>query len=149
MVCLSYTHLVHLRFGRPLLLFPGVSTSSIFLTMCSSLILITLVKKLSRFSVIFLDACATLIVHFGYWGVVSPSIPLSFRSSIAASSSHLLIIVLLVLSCCPGGDSLVFIFPLAPMLTFTSAVGKLNVRVLWLHHMLLQVISQRYCQVFV
>ena len=35
------------------------------------------------------------------------------------------------------------------MLTFTSAVGKLNVRVLWHHHMLLQVISQRYCQVFV
>ena len=48
-----------------------------------------------------------------------------------------------------GGDSLVLIFPLAPMLTFTSAVGKLNVRVLWHHHMLLQVISQRYCQVFV
>ena len=48
-----------------------------------------------------------------------------------------------------AGDSLVFIFPLAPMLTFTSAVGKLNVRVLWHHHMLLQVISQRYCQVFV
>ena len=47
------------------------------------------------------------------------------------------------------GDSLVLIFPLAPMLTFTSAVGKLNVRVLWHHHMLLQVISQRYCQVFV
>ena len=47
------------------------------------------------------------------------------------------------------GDSLVFIFPLAPMLTFTSAVGKLNVRVLWHHYMLLQVISQRYCQVFV
>ena len=41
---------------------------------------------------------------------------------------------------CPG-DSLVFIFPLATMLTFTSAVGKLNVRVLWHHHMLLQVIS--------
>ena len=34
------------------------------------------------------------------------------------------------------------------MLTFTSAVGKLNVRVLWHHHMLLQVISQSYCQVF-
>ena len=47
------------------------------------------------------------------------------------------------------GDSLVFIFPLAPMLTFTSAVGKLNVRVLWHHHMLLQVIPQSYCQVFV
>ena len=40
-----------------------------------------------------------------------------------------------------SGDSLVFIFPLATMLTFTSAVGKLNVRVLWHHHMLLQVIS--------
>ena len=47
------------------------------------------------------------------------------------------------------GDSLVFIFPLAPMLTFTSAVGKLNVRVLWHHHMLVQVISQSYCRVFV
>ena len=47
------------------------------------------------------------------------------------------------------GDSLVFIFPLATMLTFTSAVGKLNVRVLWHHHILLQVISQSYCQVFV
>ena len=47
------------------------------------------------------------------------------------------------------GDSLVFIFPLATKLTFTSAVGKLNVRVLWHHHMLLQVISQSYCQVFV
>ena len=30
----------------------------------------------------------------------------------------------------PIGDSLVFIFPLATMLTFTSAVGKLNLRVL-------------------
>ena len=47
------------------------------------------------------------------------------------------------------GDSLVFIFPLATMLTFTSAIGKLNVRVSWHHHMLLQVISQSYCQVFV
>ena len=49
----------------------------------------------------------------------------------------------------PAGDSLVFIFPLATMLTFTSAIGKLNVRVSWHHHMLLQVISQSYCQVFV
>ena len=56
---------------------------------------------------------------------------------------------ILVAWICSTGDSLVFIFPLAPMLTFTSAVGKLNVRVLWHHHMLLQVISQRYCQVFV
>ena len=50
---------------------------------------------------------------------------------------------------CQLGDSLVFIFPLATMLMFTSAVGKLNVRVLWHHHMLLQVISQSYRQVFV
>ena len=54
-----------------------------------------------------------------------------------------------ILPCFQCGDSLVFIFPLAPMLTFTSAVGKLNVRVLWHHRMLLQVISQSYCQVFV
>ena len=35
------------------------------------------------------------------------------------------------------------------MLTFTSAVGKLNLCVLWHHHTLLHVISQSYCQVFV
>ena len=35
------------------------------------------------------------------------------------------------------------------MLTFTSAVGKLTIRVLGQHHSLLQVISQSYCQVFV
>ena len=40
-------------------------------------------------------------------------------------------------------------FPLATMLTFTSAVGKLNIRVLGQHHTLLQVISRSYCQVFV
>ena len=50
-----------------------------------------------------------------------------------------------------SGDSLVvvIIFPLATMLTFTSAVGKLTIRVLGQHHSLLQVISQSYCQVFV
>ena len=32
---------VHRRFGRPLLLFPGMSTSSIILNMCSSFILLT------------------------------------------------------------------------------------------------------------
>ena len=41
-----------LRFGRPLLLFPGMSTSSILLSMCSSLILITWPYHFSRFSVI-------------------------------------------------------------------------------------------------
>ena len=52
----------HRRFGRPLLLFPGMSTSSILLTMCSSFILITWPYHLSRFSVIFLNACTTLVV---------------------------------------------------------------------------------------
>ena len=42
------------------------------------------------------------------------------------------------------GDGLVFIFPQATVLTFTSAVGKSNIRVLWQHHTLLHVISQRY-----
>ena len=43
-----------------------------------------------------------------------------------------------------SGDSLVvvIIFPLATMLTFTSAVAKLTIRVLGQHHSLLQVISQ-------
>ena len=52
----------HLRFGRPLLRFPGISTSSILLTMCSSFILLTWPYHFSRFSVIFLEACATLAV---------------------------------------------------------------------------------------
>ena len=52
----------HLRFGRPLLLFPGISTSNILLTMCSSFILLTWPYHFSRFSVIFLDACTTPVV---------------------------------------------------------------------------------------
>ena len=52
----------HLRFGRPLLLFPGISTSSILLTMCSSFILLTWPYHFSRFSLIFLEACTTLAV---------------------------------------------------------------------------------------
>ena len=35
------------------------------------------------------------------------------------------------------------------MLTFTSDVGKLNIRILWQRHTMLHVISQSYCQVFV
>ena len=45
----------HLRFGHPLLLFPGMSTSSILLTVCSSFILLTWSYHFSRFSVIFLS----------------------------------------------------------------------------------------------
>ena len=50
----------HLRSGRPLLLSPGMSTSIILLTMCSSFILLP--YRFSHFSVVFLDACATLVV---------------------------------------------------------------------------------------
>ena len=52
----------HLMFGCPLLLFPGMSTSSILLTMCSSFILLTWPYHFSRFSVIVLDASTTLVV---------------------------------------------------------------------------------------
>ena len=52
----------HRRFGRPLLLCPGMFTANIILTMCSSFILLTWPYHFSRFSVIFLDACTTLVV---------------------------------------------------------------------------------------
>ena len=59
---LSYHTCFHLRFGCPLLVFPGMSTSSILLTMCPSFILLTRPYHFSRFSVIFSDACTTLVV---------------------------------------------------------------------------------------
>ena len=46
----------HRRYGRPLLLFSGMSTSNILLTRCSSFILLTWPYHFSRFSVILLDA---------------------------------------------------------------------------------------------
>ena len=52
----------HRRFGRHLLLFPGMSTSNILLTMCSSFILLTWPYHFSRFSVIVLDPFTTLVV---------------------------------------------------------------------------------------
>ena len=66
--CPLETHLCHVslachrRFGRPLLLFPGMSTSNILLTMCSTFILLTWPYHFSRFSVIFLHSCTTLVV---------------------------------------------------------------------------------------
>ena len=81
----------HLRFGRPLLVFPGMSTSSILLTMCSSFILLTWPYHFSRFSVIFLDACTTLVVPLMclFWIsslLVTPHIHLSIL--ISFTSSH-------------------------------------------------------------
>ena len=40
------------------------------------------------------------------------------------------------------GDGLVLSFPRATMLTFASAVGKLNLRVLWQRHTLLHVMTK-------
>ena len=72
----------HLRFGRPLLLFLGMSTSSILLNMCSSFILLTWPYHFSRFSVIFLDACTTLVVPIMCsFRILYPS--LSLRTSIS------------------------------------------------------------------
>ena len=45
----------NLRFGLPLLLVPGMSTSSILLTACSSFILLTWPYHFRRFSVYFLE----------------------------------------------------------------------------------------------
>ena len=93
----------HIWFGRPLLLFPGMSTSSMLLTMWSTFIIFTWPyhSHFSRFSVIFLDACTTLVVplicvHF----ISDPS--LSLHTSISASSSHLLLVVLLIPPLLPG-----------------------------------------------
>ena len=86
----------HLRFGRPLLLFPGMSTSNILLTMCSSFIVLTWPYHFSHFSVIFLDAWTTLVdplmCSFQILSLlVTPQ-------SISASPSHSLLVVLLDLS---------------------------------------------------
>ena len=52
----------HRRFGCPLLLFPGMSTSNILLSMFSTFILLTCPYHYTRFSVIFLHACTTPVV---------------------------------------------------------------------------------------
>ena len=52
----------HLRFGLNVLLFPGMSTSSILHNKGSYFILIIWPYHFSRFSVIFLDVCTTLVV---------------------------------------------------------------------------------------
>ena len=53
---------LHRMFGRPLLLFLGMSASSILLTMSSSIILLIWSYHFSRFSVTFSDACTALVV---------------------------------------------------------------------------------------
>ena len=55
----------HLVFGRPFFLFPGLSVLNTFLSMCSPSLLITCPYQFNHFSVIFLDACATLACR--YW----------------------------------------------------------------------------------
>ena len=88
----------HLRFGHPLLLFPGMSTSSILLAMCSSFILLTWPYHFSRFSVIFFDACTTLVVplmcSFRIVSLlVTPHIHLSILISFTSSRASCPIVV--------------------------------------------------------
>ena len=52
----------HYIFGRPLFLFPGISVLNTFLSKCSSSLLITCPHQLVILSVIFLEACAILVV---------------------------------------------------------------------------------------
>ena len=52
----------HLVFGRPLFLFPGISALNTFLSMCSPSLLSTCPYQFNLLSVIFLEACATLVV---------------------------------------------------------------------------------------
>ena len=88
----------HHRFGRPLLLFPGISTSSILLTMCSSFILFTWPYHFSRFSVIFLEAYTALVVplmcSFRILSLlVTPHIHLSILISFTSSCSSCPLVV--------------------------------------------------------
>ena len=88
----------HLRCGRPLLLFPGMSTFSILLTMCSSCILLTWPYHFSLFSVVFLEAFTTLVVplmcSFRILSLlVSPHIHLSIPISFNYSRASCLLVV--------------------------------------------------------
>ena len=80
----------HRRFGRPLLLFTGMSTSNILLTMCSSFILLTWPYHFSRFSVIFLDACTSLVPLMCSFRILSLLVTLHIHLCILISftSSH-------------------------------------------------------------
>ena len=88
----------HLRFGLPLLILPGMSTSNILLTMCSSFILLTWPYHFSGFSVIFLDACTTLVIplmcSFRILSrLVTPHIHLSILISFTSSSAACLFVI--------------------------------------------------------
>ena len=88
----------HRRFGRPFLLFPGMFTSNILFTMSSSFILLTWPYHFRRFSVIFLDACTTLVVplmcSFRILSpLVTPHIHLSIIISFTSSRAYCLLVV--------------------------------------------------------
>ena len=94
---LSYTHIFP-SFGRPLLLFPGMFTSSILLTICSSFILLTWPYHFSRCYIIFFDACTTLFVplmcSFRILSLlVSPHIHLSILISFTSSRASCPLVV--------------------------------------------------------
>ena len=59
---ISFTRVFPSCFGRPLFLFPGISAFKTFPSMCSPSVLITCPCQFNLHSVIFLEACATLVV---------------------------------------------------------------------------------------
>ena len=85
-------------------LFPGMSTSNILLTMCSSFILFTWPYHFSRFSVIYVDACTTVVVPlmFSFRIVsllVTPHIHLSILISFTSSRASCPLVVALLSAC--------------------------------------------------
>ena len=95
----------HLMVGRPiLLLFPGMSTSSILLAICSSFILLTCSYHFCRFSVIFLGACATLVVLIMCSFRIASLIvtPHSHLSILTSFTTNYRLVVVLVLLLVPG-----------------------------------------------
>ena len=55
-------HLFHIIFGRPLFLFPGIFVLNSFLSVCYSSLLVTCPYLFDIPSVIFREACITLVV---------------------------------------------------------------------------------------
>ena len=93
--CFSYMHLSIL--GLAVLFFFSLvhpHRSSILLTMCSSFILLTWPYHFSRFSIIFLDACTTLMCSFRILSLLAtPHIHLSILISFTSSRASCPLVV--------------------------------------------------------
>jgi len=97
------THGVHVSIagifppGRPFFLLPALSVIGTLFTMCSSSLLIICPYHMSRFSVIFVDACVTLLFPLIYLFLVFviPHILFNFRTRI-----HIYILYTVNVLCC-------------------------------------------------